>query len=241
VPLPEVRGAIDRLKASGTIVEVAAGPRRRAMMPGDVVADLEDRVIRALARIHAASPRLSAIPRARVASAFGYLGDDALVAGLIERLRGRGEVTGDERTVTLRGHEPKLSQGERKLKAEIAEAYHAGGMTPPDPSEWSGLSGPRAAAVPELLVLLCEEERIVAIGPGLYLDFEVAVEIRRLVAERLADGSAMSMADLRDLLGTTRKYAVPIGEYLDRIGLTRREGDLRRLRTTPEAAGTVSP
>ena len=37
------------------------------------------------------------------------------------------------------------------------------------------------------------------------------------------------MAELRDLLGTTRKYAVPIGEYLDRIGLTVREGDLRRL------------
>ena len=34
------------------------------------------------------------------------------------------------------------------------------------------------------------------------------------------------MAELRDLLGTTRKYAVPIGEYLDRIGLTRREGDV---------------
>ena len=39
----------------------------------------------------------------------------------------------------------------------------------------------------------------------------------------------MTMADLRDLLGTTRKYAVPIGEYLDRIGLTRRDGDVRRL------------
>ncbi len=37
----------------------------------------------------------------------------------------------------------------------------------------------------------------------------------------------MTMAELRDLLGTTRKYAVPIGEYLDRIGLTRREGDVR--------------
>ncbi len=39
----------------------------------------------------------------------------------------------------------------------------------------------------------------------------------------------MTMADLRDLLGTTRKYAVPIGEYLDRIGLTRREGDVRKI------------
>ncbi len=47
--------------------------------------------------------------------------------------------------------------------------------------------------------------------------------------DRLADGSAISMSELRDLLGTTRKYAVPIGEYLDRIGLTKREGDTRRL------------
>ena len=43
----------------------------------------------------------------------------------------------------------------------------------------------------------------------------------------------MTMAELRDLLGTSRKYAVPIGEYLDRISLTRREGDLRRLAESP--------
>jgi len=49
------------------------------------------------------------------------------------------------------------------------------------------------------------------------------------VIECLSVGSAMTMADLRNLLGTTRKYAVPIGEYLDRIGLTRREGDVRKL------------
>jgi selenocysteine-specific elongation factor len=241
VPLGEIGGLLERLKAAKSIVEVATGLRRRALLPATVVADLEDRVVRALARLHAASPRLSAIPRARVVSAFGYLGGDALVSGLIDRLKDGGEVVADERTVALRGYEPKLSQGERRLKAEIAEAYREGGLAPPDPSEWASLSGPKAAAVPELLNLLCEEERLVAIGPGLYLDFEVAAEIRRRVSERLGDGSAMSMADLRDLIGTTRKYAVPIGEYLDRIGLTRREGDLRRLRTAPAAAGTVIP
>ena len=47
--------------------------------------------------------------------------------------------------------------------------------------------------------------------------------------ERLSAGPTMTMAHLRDLLGTTRKYAVPFGEYLDRIGLTRREGDVRKL------------
>ena len=37
----------------------------------------------------------------------------------------------------------------------------------------------------------------------------------------------MTVSEIRDLLGTTRKYAVPFCEYLDRVGVTRREGDLR--------------
>ena len=45
----------------------------------------------------------------------------------------------------------------------------------------------------------------------------------------------MTMAELRDLLGTTRKFAVPIGEYLDRIGLTRRDGRPSRIGAEPSA------
>ena len=95
--------------------------------------------------------------------------------------------------------------------------------------------GARAAVVPELLALLVDEGRLVEVGHGLYLDVDADADLRRRVADRLADGSALTMAELRDLLGTTRKYAVPIGEYLDRIGLTRRDGDLRRLGTPSEA------
>ena len=48
------------------------------------------------------------------------------------------------------------------------------------------------------------------------------------------------MAEIRDLLGTTRKYAVPLCEYLDRVGVTRREGDLRAcLSRSPELADAV--
>ena len=83
--------------------------------------------------------------------------------------------------------------------------------------------------VPDLLALLRDEQRVVEIHSGLHLDVDVEAELRRRVRGRLLDGSTMTMAELRDLLGTTRRYAVPIGEYLDRIGLTRREGDLRRL------------
>jgi selenocysteine-specific elongation factor len=227
--LGTVASVMAGLSESGALVELAIGPRRTVRLLAEVVAALEDRLLRALGRLHGEHPRQTAIGRSRVAAALADLRNDALVAGLIDRLTAAGKVTSDARTVALAGHEPKLSQAERRLKAELAEAIRAGGLSPPDPSELVTRAGARAAVVPELLALLVDEERLVAVGKELYLDFDVAAVLRRRVIDRLADGSSMTMAELRDLLGTTRKYAVPVGEYLDRIGLTRREGDTRRL------------
>ena len=131
--------------------------------------------------------------------------------------------------MALPGHEPRLSQGERKLKLDLAEAIKAGGFSPPEVADLAALAGSRTAAVPELLALLCEEQRVVEIASNLYLDADAETDLRLRVRERLAGGATVTMSELRELMGTTRKYSVPIGEHLDRVGLTRREGDVRRL------------
>jgi len=147
----------------------------------------------------------------------------------VDRLRDQGKVIVEARTVAVEGYEPRLSQGERRLKNELLGSIRKGGMSPPEAADLAAAAGVRAAVVPELLALLRDEQKLAELSSGLFLDFDVEAELRRKVIERLSTGSTMTMADLRDLLGTTRKYAVPIGEYLDRIGLTRREGDVRKL------------
>ena len=234
----QIDAGLSALANSGALVELPLGPRRSLRVLTDFVADLEDRVLRALGRLHAAHPRHSAIPRTHVAAALPDLASDALVAGLLDRLKDQGKVIAEVRTVALAGHEPRLSQAERRLKNELADAIRAGGMSPPDAAELAATAGPRGSVVPDLLALLRDEQRIAEINSGLYLDADADIELRRRVRDRLADGSSMTMGDLRDLLGTTRRYAVPIGEYLDRIGLTRRQGDLRRL---AESARTSPP
>jgi selenocysteine-specific elongation factor len=234
----QVAGLVAKLVSAGALVELPLGPRRTVRVLADVAEDLEDRVIRALGRLHAARPRQSAIRRPHVLAELPDLANDALVAGILDRLKKRGAILSDERTVALKSNEPKLSQGERKLKDEIASTYAAAGLSPPDVSEITAKSGSRAAVVPELLNLLVDEGVLTQIGTGLYLDFRADAEMRKRVAEHLTNGACMTMAELRDLLGTTRKYAVPIGEYLDRIGLTRRDGDTRRLNQSA-SAGTL--
>jgi selenocysteine-specific elongation factor len=228
-PPDQVASALASLESSGALVELPLGPRRTVRVLAEFAADLEDRAVRALARLHAAHPRQSTLPRARLSAALPDLGNEALVGGLVDRLRARGQVICDSRTVALAGHEPQLSQGERKLKNELAAAVRAGGFSPPFADELTAGAGARGPVVPELLALLRDEQRLVEITPEFFLDLEIENELRRLVSERLADGSAITMSELRERLGTTRKYAVPLGEYLDRIGLTRREGDVRRL------------
>ena len=239
VPIDRVGSVIEALVADGSLVDLSIGPRRSVRVLAEVAAELEGRVLRALGRLHRASPRSSAIARARVASSLADLESDALVSALIDRLRAGGRVVVDARMVALVGHEPKLSQAERKLKKMMAEAYRLGGFSPPEPSDWSSQGGPRNTTVPELLALLVDEEQIVEIAPGFYLDRDVEAEMRRRVAARLVDGGGMTMAELRNLLGTSRKFAVPIGEYLDRIGWTRREGDLRTLGDRSRASGRL--
>ena len=55
----------------------------------------------------------------------------------------------------------------------------------------------------------------------MYLHADAEADMRRLVTERLQNGGGLTVAEIRDLLGTTRKYAVPLCEYLDRSGVTR--------------------
>src|SRR5208337_3405517 len=225
----QVESCLATLTASGALVELPLGPRRTVRVLDGFAAELEDRLLRALCRLHEARPRLSAIPRAHLSAELPDLGGDALISGIVDRLRDQGKVIVEARTVAVKGYEPRLSQGELRLKTELLESIRKGGMSPPEAADLAAAAGVRAAVVPELLALLRDEQKLVELSSALYLDFDVEAELRRKVIERLAAGSTMTMADLRDLLGTTRKYAVPIGEYLDRIGLTRREGDVRKL------------
>jgi selenocysteine-specific elongation factor len=227
--LREIPTVVGGLSASGALVELPLGPRRSVRVPSETAAELEDRVTRALGRLHASRPRQAAVCRDHLVAALPDIANEVLIGGILSRLQAQGKVVCGGRSVALRGHKSKLSQGEQRLRAEMTSAFRAGGLSPPDATDLAALAGPRATVVPELLSLLVDEGELADLGGGLFLDRDCEAEMRRRVIGRLADGSQITMAELRDLLGTTRKYAVPFGEYLDRVGVTVREGDSRRL------------
>ncbi|HLN28525.1 MAG TPA: selenocysteine-specific translation elongation factor [Gemmataceae bacterium] len=220
---------LDSLRERGNLVEIATGHARRLLLHCDMVKELEERILQALGRLHEQFPLMSTHDRQKLQSHLDYVGDDSLVHATVDRLLQHRRLVGDLRRIGRADFKPQLSANQRKLKDKLVAAFQEARFQPPEPASFAGQAGGNAASIKDLLELCVAEGYLVPIAGDLFLHADAEAEMRKLIGARLAASSALPVAEIRDLLGTTRKYAVPLCEYLDRIGLTRREGDLRVL------------
>jgi selenocysteine-specific elongation factor len=222
----QVAGLLQELQASGKIVEIAAG-QRKLMLHADRVAEIEGRLLEVLGKLHQQFPLLTMHDRPSVLSNLSYVGDDAILQGITERLLRTKKLVGDARRIARADFRPKLSANQLKLKDQIVEATRAAGFQPPDPAGFAAKAGGNAASLKDIYEVAIAEGLLVRVSNDIYLHVDVAADMRAKLKEKLAGGAGATVAEIRDLLGTTRKYAIPLCEYLDRAGVTRREGDLR--------------
>jgi len=225
-------GALDSLledvRASGEIVHLGGRGRGTEIdLHRDVVEGLRQRMIAQMERLHDRSPLDTAIPRNRLTAALQWRADESVLESVIDLLIERGDLKGDELRVTLASFRPKLSEKQRQISAQIMSRFDQAGFMPPDLSELASSFAVKEAEVRSIAELCCNAGVLVHLGGGLYLHAEHETEMRRRVVAGLAAASGLAVSEIRDMLGTSRKYAVPFCEYLDRIGLTRRVGDVR--------------
>ncbi len=231
----EAAAMVAELQAAGeppSLAEVVISPARRLLLHKDMIQELEQRVLQALAGLHEQFPLMSTHDRQKVQAQLDYVGDEALVHAVVERMI-QAQVAGrEQRRIGRSDFKPRLSNNQRKLKDRMIAAYREAGFQPPESSSFAARAGGNAASLDDLFDVCVAEGELVRISEELYLHADVEAEMRRLLTKRLAQGGpGLTVAEIRDLLGTTRKYAVPLCEYLDRVGMTRREGDLRLLAT----------
>src|SRR5690606_11800213 len=105
---------------------------------------------------------------------------------------------------------------QRQAAGQLVERLRAAAFAPPSGSELAESLRLSTGELRQLMELHAARGELAHLGGGLYLHAQREAELRQLIARRL-DNGPMLVADLRDLLQTSRKYAVPICEYLDRI------------------------
>jgi selenocysteine-specific elongation factor len=225
----QAKALISWLQAKGNLVEVPVSGARHLLLHADMIKELDERILQVLARLHEQSPLMTSHDRQKVQSQLDYVGDDALVHAAVDRLIKKKLIVGDLRRIARADFKPKLSANLRKLKDKLVATFQESGFQPPEPASFAGSAGGNAANLKDLFDVCVAEGYLVQIADDIYLHTQAEAEMRRRVTEKLDGSPGATVAEIRDLLGTTRKYAVPFCEYLDRTGVTQREGDLRVL------------
>ena len=128
-------------------------------------------------------------------------------------------------TVRLRTHKVVLKQDEEHARASIERAFELAGLTAPTVAEVLAKSGVEAGRARSLLQILIREKRLIRVSEDLVFHQSAIGSLRQLLAGRKA--TRFNVGHFKDWTGISRKYAIPLLEYLDREHVTRREGDER--------------
>lgn len=226
--------AVRALKQRGDLVELAVPPNRRLRVHRQALADIFERIEATLKKLHARFPLQTLVDKPRLTQRFAYLGGEAVVEAVLQAMQTAGRVRVTARGVALAGHGPQLTANERKLLDEILARYRAAAFQPPSVQEVKAQTLKNQASVPQLIALAATDGDLVKLTSDLYLHAEHVGAMKQKLREAFAAQPALTVSQIRELLGTSRKYAVPLCEYLDRTGFTQREGDERRLAPTRE-------
>src|SRR6185503_19949706 len=123
---------------------------------------------------------------------------------------------------------PALSPDQAKPAGRILSRLSGSGFQPPDLSEILR-EIPPSHKPPELVRYLLESGQVVKVTSEILYTKEQWGEVVARVARHLAANASLTMGDFKDLLQVSRKFSIPLLEHLDRLGVTRREGDSRIL------------
>ncbi len=181
-----------------------------------------DRLVKAVRDFHAKNPLLPGIAKQDLRSR--ELPDcpppvlDALIADAKE-LAAEGE------TVRIRSHKVVLKEDEEQARTAIERAFEAAGLAVPAMADVLAKSGVEAARARSLLQILLREKRLIRVSDGLVFHRSAIEALRGMLAVHKAQ--RFSVGTFKDWTGISRKYAIPLLEFLDREKVTRREGDER--------------
>ncbi len=135
------------------------------------------------------------------------------------------ELAQDGEIVRLKTHRVVLKQDEEQARAAIEAAFERAGLAAPAVQDVLKASGVEPARARSILQILLREGRLTRISDELVLHVSALMGLRELLASKR--GSRFSVPEFKEWTGVTRKYAIPLLEYLDREHVTRREGDER--------------
>jgi selenocysteine-specific elongation factor len=220
-----LRTLLEELVQAGSIVAVD----REWYLHREVNNRLRSQTLALLEAFHAENPLRAGISREELRSRAGHA-QERVFSQLLASLEAEGVVRSEKDQVRLAAHTIRLTPEQQRVVSGLESAFRAAGPAPPSPEEALGKLGVKGSEKHELFQLLVSDRRVIRVKESLYFHAEALGAIQDKLIACLHQKKEIGPADVKDLLGISRKYAIPLMEYFDAQRITVRQGERRVLR-----------
>ena len=225
--LPETGNReIERCIEEGKLVELEDG----TILAASKFQMMTDRLIQLLQEYHESNPLAEGMPKQELQSRLRdtwHIQEDKIILGAVHRLMNLGTLMDCGKTVSMQGFEAVLTPEQEKLKERIAGIYKDAGIEIPKNDEIYALDSDKRV-INAIFDRLYKEGVLVKVDPSYNISQEGWNRVAAAARTAGAEGSFV-LADFRDTLNTSRKYASVYLAALDRAGITVFDGERRRL------------
>jgi len=193
---------------------------------------LRSQTLALLGAFHAENPLRTGISREELRSRAGNA-QERVFAQLLASLEAEGLVRSEKDQVRLTSHEIRLSAEQERIVKGLEADFLKAAAAPPSPEEALARLGVRGTEKHELFHLLVSDRRLLRVKESLYFHAEALRAIQDRIVAHLREKKDIGPGDVKELLGISRKYAIPLMEYFDAQRVTVRQGERRVLRGSP--------
>jgi selenocysteine-specific elongation factor len=189
--------------------------------------DYKEKVLVFVDEYHKANPLKVGISKEELRSRLPVT-DVHVFQTILDECAAAGRIVLEKDRVTSGAH--ARSNQNNETEKEIVEALRSSEFTPPGTKDLAAGIGINEKNARELLDRLAFRGGVVKVGPDMYFHPDMIEELKRRAIDYLKRHQEMGPSDFKTELNLSRKYLIPLLEYLDQIKLTIRKGDKRVLR-----------
>ena len=223
---------LEGLFSSGKAIRIDADEKK--VIDGGIYRVLKEKVIELVNGYHIENPLSKGIPKEEIRSrifSHGPSGGGRLFQKLLTDLVNSSVLVQDKDLIWLATHKISLGEEDSSIRRKIEDIYQTSGFEPPSRNDALTRVSPDQKSAARIFDLLVREGVLVRLKEDIYYHRSSISKVKEMVTDFLKKNGEMALNDFRDLAhGLSRKYMIPLLEYLDNQKITIRVGDKRKLR-----------
>jgi selenocysteine-specific elongation factor len=228
VPEKRLRRLLQDLMSRGEAIQFDREAQR--FIHKDIYTNLTQLLRGQLEEFHQREPLRSGMNKEEIFARMPRGVDAKLFNELMQRLTRAGEIVQEKDSVRLSSHQVALVGKQEMVREKIESIYRKAGLQPPFFREVAQSLGVSDGEARQILNWMLEQGVLIKVKEDMYFHHASLGDLKNRLLDIFAGQEEITTPQFKELTQTTRKYTIPLLEFLDATRFTIRVGDVRRLR-----------